>query len=66
VAGVVTRASRQTRGVFATTGDGGSIGTGMLKRFNVVYDYPDRTIVAWPSKYFNAPDAFVPPGTGMR
>jgi hypothetical protein len=66
VAGVVTRASRQTRGVFATTGDGGSIGTGMLKRFNVVYDYPDHTIVAWPSKYFNAPDAFVPPGTAMR
>jgi hypothetical protein len=58
---VVTRASRQTGGVFAGTDQGGSIGTGVLKRFNVVYDYPHHAIVAWPSKYFNAPDRFVPP-----
>jgi hypothetical protein len=60
---VVTRASRQTGGVFASTADSASIGTGVLKRFNVVYDYPHETIITWPSKYFATPDAFVPPGS---
>jgi len=60
---VVTRASRQTGGVFASTADSASIGTGILKRFNIVFDYPHDTIVAWPSKYFTTPDTFVPPGS---
>lgn len=60
---VVTRASRQTGGVFASTADSASIGTGVLKRFNIVYDYPHNLIVAWPSGYFKKRDAFVPPGT---
>jgi hypothetical protein len=60
---VVTRASRQTGGVFASAADSASIGTGVLKRFNIVYDYPHETIVAWPSKYFTAADTFVPPGS---
>jgi hypothetical protein len=60
---VVTRASRQTGGVFASTSDSASIGTGVLKRFNIVYDYPHNTIVAWPSKYFMTADTFVPPGS---
>ena len=58
---VVTRASRQTSGVFASAANGGSIGTGVLKRFNVVYDYARQTITAWPSKYFGIPDAFIAP-----
>jgi predicted aspartyl protease len=60
---VVTRASRQTGGVFATTDEGGSIGTGILKRFNVVYDYPDHRLLTWPSKYFLVSSPFVPPGS---
>jgi hypothetical protein len=36
-------------------------GTGVLKRFNIVYDYPHNTIVAWPSRYFTTPDTFAPP-----
>jgi hypothetical protein len=60
---VVARASRQTGGVFVSTADSASIGTGVLKRFNIVYDYPHNTIVAWPSKYLKTPDAFVPPGS---
>ncbi len=59
---VVTRASRQTGGVFASTDDSASIGTGVLKRFNIVYDYRHNTIVAWPSRYFTTSDRFVPPG----
>jgi Aspartyl protease len=61
LANVVARASRQTAGAFTSTEDGGSIGEGVLKRFNVVYDYPNGRIVAWPSKYRNEPDAFVAP-----
>jgi Aspartyl protease len=63
LARVVTRASRQTGGAFASTAESASIGTGVLKRFNIVYDYPHDTIIAWPSKYFATPDAFVPPGS---
>ena len=59
--GIVTRASRQTGGAFVETAQGASIGTGLLKRFNVVWNYRNKTIVAWPSKYFNATDRFVAP-----
>jgi hypothetical protein len=59
---IVTRASRQSGGVFASTSYSASIGTGVLKRFNVIYDYPNATIVAWPSRYFSTPDRFVRPG----
>jgi len=59
---VVTRASRQKAGVFASSEEGGSVGTGVLKRFNIVYDYPRHAIIAWPSKYFTKPDVFKQPG----
>jgi hypothetical protein len=58
---VVTRASRQTSGVFTGSDQGGSVGGGVLKRFNIVYDYPNERMIAWPSKYFDVPDTFVPP-----
>jgi hypothetical protein len=60
---VVTRASRQTGGVFTSTDEGGSIGTGVLKRFNLVLDYPRDVIIAWPSKYSDTRDVFKPPGS---
>ncbi len=60
---VATRASRQTGGVFASTAYSASIGTGVLKRFNIVYDYARGTMISWPSKYFDTVDAFVPPGS---
>lgn len=61
--GVVTRASRLTGGAFAGNQQGASIGTGILKRFNVVYDYRHKTIATWPSKFFGEPFRFVPPGS---
>ena len=61
VGGVVTRASRQTGGVFTGSQQGGSVGEGVLKRFNIVYDYPDKQIIAWPNKNFDATDRFIPP-----
>lgn len=63
LANVVTRASRQTGGVFASDADSASIGMGVLKRFNIVYDYPHQSIIAWPSTHFATPDVFVPPGS---
>jgi hypothetical protein len=57
---VVTRASRDRGGAFASGPDDASIGNGVLKRFNIVYDYPDREIFAWPSRFFNDPDRFAP------
>ncbi|MBV8374311.1 MAG: hypothetical protein JO302_02275 [Candidatus Eremiobacteraeota bacterium] len=61
LAGIVTRASRQTGGVFTSSEQGGSIGTGLLKRFNILYDYAHQKIFAWPSKYFKQTDSFIPP-----
>jgi uncharacterized protein len=59
---IAARASRQTGGIFATsTSDAGSIGEGVLKRFNIVYDYPHGRMIAWPSRYYSVPDRFVPP-----
>ena len=58
---LVTRASRQTGGVFTGSQQGGSVGEGVLKKFDIVYDYPRKRIIAWPNKYFATPDRFVPP-----
>jgi Aspartyl protease len=62
---VVARASRQKSGAFTSTQQGGSVGEGVLKRFNIIYDYPDARIIAWPSKFRNAADAFVPPPVSL-
>ena len=55
---VVARASRQTGGVFATANQAGSVGGGILRRFNVIYDYPAQRIFAWPSKVFSQADPY--------
>jgi len=60
ISGVVTRASRDRGGAFAVGSDAASIGNGLLRRFNIVYDYPDEKIFAWPSRYFHAPDRYAP------
>ncbi|MBV8223211.1 MAG: aspartyl protease family protein, partial [Candidatus Eremiobacteraeota bacterium] len=64
LSGVVTRASRQTGGVFTGSQQAGSVGEGVLKRFNIVYDYPDKQIIAWPNSYFALTDRFNPPPNG--
>jgi predicted aspartyl protease len=60
ISGVVTRASRDRGGVFADGPEDASIGNGLLKRFNIVYDYVDGKIEAWPSRYFAARDEYRP------
>jgi predicted aspartyl protease len=56
--GIVTRASRQTGGVFASGPEAGSIGGGVLRRFDIVYDYPDRVLQVWPSAAARARDPY--------
>ena len=60
IPGVVTRATRDKGGFFATAPQDASIGVGLLKRFNMVYDYPNGKLFAWPSRYFGDPDAYRP------
>ncbi|HMF29222.1 MAG TPA: retropepsin-like aspartic protease [Candidatus Cybelea sp.] len=60
IPGVVTRASLDKGGVFALGAQDASIGTGLLKRFNIVYDYPAGNLFVWPSRFFGEPDAYRP------
>jgi hypothetical protein len=60
VPSVVTRASRDRGGAFASGALAASIGNGLLKRFNIVYDYPGDEIFAWPSRFFGDPDRYQP------
>jgi predicted aspartyl protease len=62
VTGVVTRASRDRGGVFATGQGLGSIGSGMLRRFNILYDDARRTLTAWPSAAFATRERYDPFG----
>jgi Aspartyl protease/PDZ domain len=56
--GVVARASRQHGGIFATGTEAGSIGGGVLRRFEVVYDYPGGALEVWPSNAAPGPDPY--------
>jgi hypothetical protein len=56
--GIVSRASRQHAGAFATQLEAGSIGGGLLKRYDIVYDYPHSIMYVWPSKTHASVDAF--------
>lgn len=60
IPGVVTRASRDRGGAFASGPQDASAGTGLLKRFNIVYDYPNRQLFVWPSRFFNQADTYRP------
>jgi predicted aspartyl protease len=60
IPGVVTRASRDRGGAFALGTQDASVGMGLLKRFNVIYDYPDRQVIAWPSRYIKEADPYRP------
>jgi aspartyl protease/PDZ domain-containing protein len=55
---VTTRASRQKGGVFASNIAAASIGGGVLRRFNIVYDYPHSTLYVWQSALYATPDSY--------
>jgi hypothetical protein len=58
VDGVITRASRDKAGVFATGSEAGSIGGGVLRHFTIVYDYPGQRLIVWPSHGFETSDRY--------
>jgi hypothetical protein len=56
VRGIVARLSLQKAGVFNTSALAGSIGTGILKRFNVIFDYSERRMLLRQEPSRNVPD----------
>ncbi len=59
---VITRATLDTGGFFATSTEAGSVGLGLMKRFDSIVDYPHHTMVAWPSRFFSKTDRYDPAG----
>jgi hypothetical protein len=55
---ITTRASRQSGGAFASKIAAGSIGGGVLRRFDIVYDYPHGTLFVWKSADFAVRDGY--------
>ncbi|HEX7401612.1 MAG TPA: aspartyl protease family protein, partial [candidate division Zixibacteria bacterium] len=45
-------------GAFATTKSAGNIGGGILKRFNVIFDYPQNQMISEKNKNFDIPDKY--------
>ncbi len=62
VPNVITRATLDTGGFFATSTNAGSVGLGLMKRFDTIVDYPHRTMSAWPSRVFHSTDRYDPAG----
>lgn len=56
VRGIVARLSLQKTGVFATNALAGSIGTGILKRFNVTFDYSRHRMLLQQEPSRDVPD----------
>jgi Aspartyl protease/PDZ domain len=56
VRGIVARLSLQKAGVFNTSAIAGSIGTGILKRFNVIFDYSRRRMLLEQAPGQDTPD----------
>ncbi len=56
VRGIVARLSLQKRGAFHTSALAGSIGTGILKRFNVTFDYSRRRMLLQQEPSRDVPD----------
>ena len=54
---VVTRISRQTAGGFAHSPEAANVGMGVLKRFNLIFDYTKQTIASWPSRAFDVAES---------
>ncbi|MEQ1868248.1 MAG: PDZ domain-containing protein, partial [Micropepsaceae bacterium] len=55
---VVVDMSRQTQGVLSHTAPSGSIGSGLLKRFRVTFDYPHQRIYLAPAARTHERDAY--------
>ncbi len=57
---LLTRASTDRAGIFASAPEAGTVGGGVLRRFNEVYDYARHRITVWPSRHFRDRSTEVP------
>jgi Aspartyl protease len=51
----LTQFSQNTSGIFAAPQIMGTIGAQMLRRFNVIFDYPHRQMILEPNEHFSDP-----------
>jgi pimeloyl-ACP methyl ester carboxylesterase len=63
---IVTRIPLGNAGVFSSEMRAGSIGNGVLLRFNTVYDRVAHTLTLWPSNNFSRPAIADPPAVLRR
>ena len=54
----VTELSLQKKGAFTSQYVAGNVGAGVLKRFNITFDYPHQQLVFEPNVNYGKPDAF--------
>jgi hypothetical protein len=54
----ITQLSLQTSGAFTDPYVAGNVGAGVLKRFNVTFDYGNQKIIFEPNANFSKPDVF--------
>lgn len=55
---VVTEVTRQEKGAFTDPYVAGNVGAGVLKRFNLTFDYQGQTVVFEPNANHDAPDVW--------
>ncbi|RPH58525.1 MAG: PDZ domain-containing protein [Acidobacteria bacterium] len=55
---VVTSLSLQTKGSFSSPYEAGNVGAGVLKRFNLVFEYGKQRIIFEPNAHRDTPDVF--------
>ena len=61
-----TELLQDTKGIGAQTDEAGDVGTEVLKRFNVTFDYPHRVIYFEKNAHYNEPDVFDRSGLALR
>jgi hypothetical protein len=54
----VTQLSLQTGGAFTDTYVAGNVGAGLLKQFNIIFDYTKQQMILEPNSYRNIPEQF--------
>jgi len=54
----VTEISLQKKGAFVSPYVAGNVGAGVLKRFNIIFDYPRQQLIFEPNANYDKPDVF--------
>lgn len=54
----VTELSLQSKGAFSSPYVAGNVGAGVLKRFNITFDYPHQQLIFEPNANYDKPDVY--------